>query len=148
MSEKLDTQHLNAWRAFITAHAKLIDWINHEMVEADVIPLHWYDVLIELYEAPEHRLRLSELARKVVLSKSGLTRLVDKVEAVGLLARQSSPEDGRGAYAVLTEAGIEAMRKAWPIYAGGIQAYFAQHLTIGEAKIITDVFERILKVDL
>jgi DNA-binding MarR family transcriptional regulator len=147
MSEKLNDQHLNTWRRFITAHAKLIDSINREMLEADVIPLHWYDVLIELYEAPERRLRLSELARKVVLSKSGLTRLVDKLAEAGLLARQSSPEDGRGAYAVLTDAGLAAMRKAWPLYANGIQTYFAQHMSLEEAEIMAALFERMLQHD-
>jgi DNA-binding MarR family transcriptional regulator len=147
MSEKLNDQHLNAWRRFITAHAKLIDSINREMLEADVIPLHWYDVLIELYEAPERRLRLSELARKVVLSKSGLTRLVDKLADAGLLARQSSPEDGRGAYAVLTDAGLASMRQAWPVYARGIQSNFAQYLSVEEAEIMVVVFERMLQHD-
>jgi DNA-binding MarR family transcriptional regulator len=145
MTTKLNNQHLAAWRAFITAHSTLIDLINREMQNADVIPLHWYDVLIEVYEAPEHRLRLSELARKVVLSKSGLTRLVDKLVEAGLLERQSTPEDGRGAYAVLTDAGLEAMRKAWPIYAQGIQQYFAEYLSIEEADILAKAFERMLK---
>ena len=147
MSEKLDDQHLNAWRRFITAHAKLIDSINREMLEADVIPLHWYDVLIELYEASERRLRLSELARKVVLSKSGLTRLVNKLAEAGLLARQSSPEDGRGAYAVLTDAGLAAMRQAWPVYAQGIQSYFAQYLSVEEAESVAALFERMVQHD-
>jgi DNA-binding MarR family transcriptional regulator len=147
MSEKLNNEYLNVWRRFITAHAKLIDNINREMVDADVIPLHWYDVLIELYEAPERRLRLSELARKVVLSKSGLTRLVDKLADAGLLARQSSPEDGRGAYAVLTDAGLDAMRKAWPSYADGIQTYFAQHMSLEEAEMMAALFERMLQHD-
>lgn len=147
MSEKLHDKHLNAWRRFITAHAKLIDSINSEMLEADVIPLHWYDVLIELYEAPEHRLRLSDLARKVVLSKSGLTRLVDKLAEAGLLARQSSPEDGRGAYAVLTDAGLAAMRQAWPVYARGIQSCFSQYLSLEEAEIMAALFERMVQHD-
>lgn len=144
MTIKLDDKHLAAWRAFITAHATLIDFINRRMLEADVIPLHWYDVLIEVYEAPERRLRLSELARKVVLSKSGLTRLVDKLVEAGLLERQSSPEDGRGAYAVLTDTGLEVMRKAWPVYAQGIHDYFAQHLSADETHIMTQALGRML----
>jgi DNA-binding MarR family transcriptional regulator len=144
MTIKLDDKYLAAWRAFITAHATLIDSINRRMLDADVIPLHWYDVLIEVYEAPERRLRLSELARKVVLSKSGLTRLVDKLAEAGLLVRESSPEDGRGAYAVLTENGLEAMRKAWPVYAQGIHDYFAQHLDADEAQIMTQALGRML----
>jgi DNA-binding MarR family transcriptional regulator len=87
---------------------------------------------------------LTELARKVVLSKSGLTRLVDKLVEAGLLERQSSPEDGRGAYAVLTDSGFEAMRKAWPVYAQGIQDYFAQHLNADEVQMMTQALGRML----
>jgi DNA-binding MarR family transcriptional regulator len=118
--------------------------IDHELVEAGCIPLHWYDVLIELKEAPQRRLRLNELARKVVLSKSGLTRLVDKLEAAGLLQRQSAAEDGRGAFAVLTDAGYGALRQAWPIYARGIQQHFAQFLSDEEANIISTALTRMV----
>ncbi|MBZ0284341.1 MAG: MarR family transcriptional regulator [Anaerolineae bacterium] len=145
MSQLLEPTALNAWRSFITAHARLIETIDRELAAADCVPLHWYDVLVELVEVPERRLRMSDLARKVVLSRSGLTRLVDKLEKAGLLARASSPEDGRGAYAVLTEAGHDALRKAWPIYAQGIQTHFAQYLSADEAHVFAKVLTRILE---
>ena len=144
MSEKLDDLHLAAWRNFITAHARLIDLIDRELSAAGCVPLHWYDVLIELAEAPERRLRMSDLARKVVLSKSGLTRLVDKLEAAGLLMRETTPTDGRGAFAVLTDEGRAALRKAWPIYARGIQTHFARHLNDDEARIYEESLKRML----
>ncbi len=144
MSEKLDDLHLAAWRSFITAHARLIDLIDKELVAAGCVPLHWYDVLIELVEAPEKRLRMSDLAQKVVLSRSGLTRLVDKLEVVGLLVRESTPEDGRGAFAVLTDEGMAALRKAWPVYAGGIKTHFAQYLSDEEARIFQASLRRML----
>lgn len=145
MSQSLEPITLNAWRTFITAHARLIETIDRELTAADCVPLHWYDVLVELVEAPERRLRMSDLARKVVLSRSGLTRLVDKLEKAGLLLREASPEDGRGAYAVLTEAGHNALRKAWPIYAQGIQTHFAHYLSADEAQIFANVLTRILE---
>lgn len=145
MSQPLEPTALNAWRTFITAHARLIETIDRELTAADCVPLHWYDVLVELVEAPEQRLRMSDLARKVVLSRSGLTRLVDKLEKAGLLLREASPEDGRGAYAVLTEAGHNALRKAWPIYAQGIQTHFAHFLSADEAQIFAKVLARILE---
>ncbi|MBL1136238.1 MAG: MarR family transcriptional regulator [Chloroflexi bacterium] len=145
MNPKPDELHLNAWRLFITAHATLIDTIDRELIAADCIPLHWYDVLVELVEAPAHRLRLYELADKVVLSRSGLTRLVDKLENAGLLKREPNPEDRRGYYAVLTEAGYAALRKAWPIYAAGIQNSFAVHLSDDEAEVFSRVLRKILK---
>jgi DNA-binding MarR family transcriptional regulator len=145
MSEKLDELHLAAWRNFITAHARLIARIDQELADAGCVPLHWYDVLIELAEAPGRRLRMSDLARKVVLSRSGLTRLVDKLEANGLLSREPAPTDGRGAYAVLTEAGRASLRQAWPVYARGIQAHFAAYLSDDEARIYSEALACMLQ---
>jgi DNA-binding MarR family transcriptional regulator len=144
MTSSLDDEHLTAWRLFITAHARLIERIDRELAAAGCIPLAWYDVLVELVEAPEHRLRMSELAARVVLSRSTLTRLVDRLEAEGLLMRQRSTSDRRGAYAVLTDAGRAAMRTAWPIYARGIATYFAPHLSSGDAHTLTQSLTRVL----
>ena len=101
-------------------------------------------MLVELLEAPEQRLRMSELARRVVLSRSTLTHMAARLEREGLLRRERVDADRRGAYAVLTEAGRAAVRKAWPIYARGISAYFAQHLSAAEAEQIRAVFARIV----
>ncbi len=142
--EVLSDVHLAAWRAFLKAHATVVDRIDHDLVAAQRPPLSTYDVLIELYEAPEWRLRMHELAQRVVLSRSGLTRLVDRLEAEGLLTRDRSGTDRRGAYAVITEQGVAALRQAWPIYAQGIFRYFAQWLTPEEASVFVSAFERIL----
>jgi DNA-binding MarR family transcriptional regulator len=147
MDEKLGEVHLEAWRTFITAHARLIDAIDATLVDAEQLPLHWYDVLVELVEAPDRRLRLHELARRVVLSRSGLTRLLDRLEEAGLLSRQPDPSDRRGAYAVLTDKGREAMRRSWPVYARGIIKYFARHLSKSEAKTLTEMLKRMLDAE-
>jgi DNA-binding MarR family transcriptional regulator len=147
MNERVDEGRLAAWRAFLTAHAVVIDAIDREMVAAGVVPLTWYDVLVELAEAPEHRLRLHELADRVVLSRSGLTRLVDRLEAAGLVRRESAADDRRGAYAVLTEEGAAAHRRAWPVYARGIAAHFARHLNEDEAATINRALERVLAAE-
>lgn len=144
MSERIGEIHLEAWRNFITAHARLIDQIDRELIEEGKLPLHWYDVLIELVEAPEHRLRMTELARKVVLSKSGLTRLVDRLEKAELLIREADPKDGRGAFAVLTDKGIEAVHQSWPVYARSIKRYFADYLSDEEAAHLSAMMSRIL----
>src|SRR5579885_2404598 len=143
--ERLSDQHHAAWRAFLKAHATIVDKIDRDLVAAERLPLSSYDVLIELYEAPDRRLRMHELAQRVVLSRSGLTRLVDRLEAEGLLMRDRCGTDRRGAYAVITEQGIAALRKAWPIYAQGISRYFAQWLTPEEAQIFVSALERILE---
>src|SRR5579883_3677131 len=143
--EYISEQHLAAWRVFLRAQALITDQIDHDLLAAKRPPLSWYDVLIELYEAPERRLRMYELARRVVLSRSGLTRLVDRLESEGLLVRDRSSTDRRGAYAVITVKGITALRRAWPVYAQGIMQYFAQFLSLEEAQVIEKVFERILE---
>jgi DNA-binding MarR family transcriptional regulator len=144
MGGRLDEARLAAWRALLTAHAVVTDKIDREMVAAGVAPLTWYDVLVELAEAPAHRLRLHDLADRVVLSRSGLTRLVDRLEAAGLVRREAVAGDRRGAFAVLTDAGAAAQRRAWPVYAHGIAAHFANHLTADEATVIGQALERMI----
>jgi hypothetical protein len=92
VDKKLDDLHLDTWRLFITANARLLDIIDGDLLAAGCLPLHWYDVLVELAQAPERRLRMSELAERVVLSRSGLTRLVDRLEAEEFLVRERSAE--------------------------------------------------------
>ena len=140
----LDETALAAWRAFITAHASLIEQIDRDLAAAECVPLSWYDILIELTEAPERRLRMSELDSRVVLSRSTLTHLVERLEAHGLVKRERSDSDRRGAYAVLTDQGYAALRKAWPIYAKGISTYFARHLHDEDIQTLTAAFTRIL----
>jgi DNA-binding MarR family transcriptional regulator len=142
MSELSDTQ-LATWRQFLTLHRRIVDAIDRDLQRGGRLPLTSYDVLIELYEAPERRLRMAELARRVVLSRSGLTRLVDRLEGEGLLTRDRVGEDRRGAYAVLTETGVDAMRGAWPLYERGIMRYFASALSEDEIATLDRLLSRI-----
>ena len=144
MDNKLTATELATWRTFITAHASVIDAIERDLSAAQQLPLSSYDVLIELAEAPEQRLRMRDLAQSVVLSRSGLTRLVDRLAAEGLLEREVCVTDRRGAYAVLTVAGREALGQAWPVYAQGIRRHFIQHLTEEEQATLTVACERVL----
>lgn len=143
MTDRVPPERLAAWRGFITAHARAVDAIGREMEAAGVLPLLWYDVLIELREATGARLRLGELAAAVVLSRSGLTRLVDRLESAGLLRREPCETDKRGAYAALTDAGRAELRRAWPVYARGISNHFADLLEPEEVPILTGVFARV-----
>lgn len=136
-------RQLAAWRAFINAHGAVIDRIERELAANGLVPLTWYDVLVALWEAPEHRLRLNELARAVVLSRSGLTRLLDRLEAAGLLRREPCLDDRRGAFAVLLPAGREAQLRAWPVYACGISTHFAQYLTDAETDVLATALGRV-----
>jgi DNA-binding MarR family transcriptional regulator len=134
---------MRAWRAFLVAHVRVIGRIEADLAAADAVPLTDYDVLVELWEASRHRLRLRELADAVVLSRSGITRLVDRLERDGLLRREPDPADRRGAYAVLTRAGRVAMLRAWPTYERGIERYFAAALADEEARVLAEALERV-----
>lgn len=134
--ERLSEKELTAWRLFIKTHAKIIECIERDLAAQKKVPLTTYDVLIALFEAPDRKLRFSELNRKVVLSKSGLTRMIDRLEREGLIQREKSEEDRRGAYAVLTDEGERQLRKAWPIYARGIKQYFADSLSDEEVEFL------------
>ncbi len=142
---QLEERELAAWRALLNAHAAVIERIEHELAQAGCVPLTTYDVLIALREALDRRLRMQELARAVVLNRSTLTRRVDRLEAEGLLRRERCGTDKRGAYAVLTEKGLDALRKAWPIYASGIQEYFARHLTADELDTLASALGRVFQ---
>ena len=133
-----------AWRAFLTAHTILVEAIERDLARAGLPPLGWYDVLFALEEASGRRLRMAELSRAVVLSRSNLTRLVDRLEAAGLLRREAVLGDRRGAYAAQTAEGAKLRRRMWPVYAGCIQDHFARHIDAVEAKTLRDVFERLL----
>ncbi len=117
------------WADFLRAHANLTDVLAHELVERCGMPLTWFDVLVQLDAAPGGRLRMQELAAAVVLSKSGLTRLVDRVQEAGFVARTTCPSDRRGTFAEITPAGRVALRKARPIHLDGVRRHFADPLS-------------------
>jgi len=139
----LDQGRTAAWRALITSNALVLEKIERALAEAKLPPLGWYDVLLELSGAPDGRLRMHELARAVVLSRSGLTRLVDRLERAGLLGREPDPTDRRGAYAAITDEGRAMLRRMWPVYAAGISEHFARHLTDEEARVIASALDRV-----
>ncbi len=144
MSKVPEETRVSAWRLFLTAHSLLIEAIEHDLAQADLPPLGWYDVLLALERAPKRRLRTPEVPRAIVLSRSNLTRLVDRMESAGLLRREAVPSDRRGAYAVLSAEGAKMRRRMWPIYAGSIEDHFAQHLDKAEASAVCQIFARVL----
>lgn len=144
MGKSLETTKGSVWPLFLTAQAMLVDQIEARLAAAQLPPLAWYDVLWGLERAPQRRLRMSELADKVVLSRSNLTRLVDRLEEASLVARERSDEDRRGAYAVLTDKGLEMRRRMWPPYQAAIRELFDSRLTEPEAEVMATVLRRLL----
>ena len=136
---------LEAWRTFLEAHARTVEVLTRELKDAEELPLTWYDVLVQLQEAPEHRLRMQELADAVLLSKSGVTRLVDRMERAGLVTRSRCTDDRRGTFAQLTEAGQQRLRATAPTHLEGVQRYFTALLDDAEAETLTALLGRVLE---
>jgi DNA-binding MarR family transcriptional regulator len=130
--EGLNTVEQTAWRAFLRAHATIVRALEADLLAEHDLPLASYDVLVQLSEAPDSRLRMTELADRVLLSRSGLTRLADRLEREGLIIRQPCPNDARGTLAVLTDAGLARLREAWPTHLRGVEQHVTGRLTQDE----------------
>ena len=116
------------WQRFLRSHATVMRRLEQDLVTEQRLPLASYDVLVQLTQAPQHRLRMTELAERVLLSRSGLTRLVDRLERDGLVTREACPSDARGMFAVLTDAGYARLRAATPTHLRGVHDYWLSKL--------------------
>ena len=121
---KIPEEQLATWHAFLRAHSSMLRRISADLEEADLPPLPWYDVLAALRDAPDKRLRQVELAEQVLLSHSGLSRLLDRVEKAGLAERVTCPGDRRSFHVQLTAEGEKMLAQMWPVYARGIAEDF------------------------
>jgi DNA-binding MarR family transcriptional regulator len=143
MKAVLPETHLEAWRRCYVFFWRISSVIEADLGAAGLPSLSWYDALYQLYLAPERRLPMSRLAHGALLSRSGLTRLVDRLEKDRLIERVACATDGRVQYAVLTEKGVEMLREIWKVYRAGIAKHFAADLTETEAKQLTTIFARL-----
>lgn len=133
-----------AWARFVTAQAMLLERIEAAFAAAGLPPLAWYDVLWILENAEGNRLRSAELARKAVVSRSNVTRLTERLEKEGLVARRDCPEDGRGTVCELTAKGRALRAKMWPVYRKQIDTLFGKHLGAREAEGLAATFETMI----
>jgi DNA-binding MarR family transcriptional regulator len=134
----------NAWAVFLTAHAVLVEAVEVRLEKAGLPPLSWYDVLWALERLADGRSRMHELADLVVLSRSNLTRLVDRLEKAKLVRRVRSADDRRGAYAEITAEGRKLRRRMWPVYAAAIDDLFGAHLSKAEAEAVGSALRKVL----
>ena len=144
MPARPDPAQLAAWRLLLEAHAATTELLEHELVAERGLPLTRYDVLLNLAEAPGGRLRMQELSASLLLSKSGLSRLVDRMVEAGLVRRERCQDDRRGWFAVLTDQGRSALRRAAPVHLRGIHEHFARHLEPGEVQVLTAALSRVV----
>ncbi len=138
----LSESHLVAFRTLLEAHARLLEALNERFRDRD-LSLTYYDVLVHLSEAPGHRLRMQQLADRVLLSKSGLTRLIDRMEDQGLVRRAPSEHDARGVNAVMTPEGLAALEAAVPAHKADLVDLVASVMTEEEADSLAALLARV-----
>ena len=141
-STSLTAHELAAWRGLLEVHARVTQQLDAQMQREHALSLSAYEVLMFLDDAPEHRLRLSEIADRVLLSRSGCTRLVDRLAEQGYVARCADSTDGRGLYAQLTDAGSAKIGAARATHRDGIRRFFLDHLTATDQIVLGDVWTR------
>jgi DNA-binding MarR family transcriptional regulator len=141
--EALTLGELRAWRGLLRAHACLAKRLDAELDRAHHLPMTSYEVLHHLEEATRGRMRMCDLAEQAGLSRSGLTRLVDRLERDGLLERCSCNHDARGSYACLTDAGRERLQEARVTHLGVVRSAFFSHFSEQELTLLADMWERI-----
>jgi DNA-binding MarR family transcriptional regulator len=141
---ELSPEELGAWRGFLRVHSALVKALDAQLVAEHDLPLTSYEVLINLQAAPGRRRRMAELADGVLLSRSGMTRLVDRLERLGLLERDACSDDGRGTYAVLTDKGEECLATARRTHLDGVRERFLQHFGPSDLEQLAAFWERLL----
>ena len=142
-SQVLSSQALSAWVAFLRGHAALTRALNAELVAEHALTINDYEVLLRLSHAPDLRLKRVELAQRVLLTPSGITRLLDGLEAAGWVEKASCASDARVTYAVLTDAGHEKLRAAADSHLADIDRLFAGHFDEGELETLSSLLSRI-----
>jgi DNA-binding MarR family transcriptional regulator len=143
-SALLSEAELASWRGFLRVHAALAGELDAELLEHHGLPLSSYEVLLTVADATGERMRMSEIADSVLLSRSGVTRLVDRLERDGLVARIPCEDDARGQYAVLTPRGREAFDAARATHLAGVRRRFLQQFDDAELRRMAGFWERLV----
>jgi DNA-binding MarR family transcriptional regulator len=142
--QELTTEELGAWRGLLRVHSALVKALDAELLAGHDLPLTSYEVLINLQAAPDRRRRMAELADGVLLSRSGMTRLVDRLEREGLLVRDPCVSDGRGTFAVLTDKGEALLSEARRTHLDGVRERFLKHFERDELTQLATLWNRVL----
>jgi DNA-binding MarR family transcriptional regulator len=133
---------VEAFRSFMTAHALLVGALERAFAQAELPPLAWHEALAALDASPERRMRIHELADAVALSRSGLSRLIDRMEKEDVLRRERCPNDRRGAYAVMTDTGSQVLERMRPVYRETVEVHFLPNLG-EEAEPVREALDRV-----
>lgn len=145
VADHCDDAGVAAWATFLRTHAAVVRRLERELADERGLALSWYDVLLELNTAPERRLRMQQLAARVVLSRTRVSRVVEDMVRDGLVAREPDPTDRRATFAVITTAGRKALRTAAPVYLRGIREQFSSHLSERELRTLERSLAKVLQ---
>jgi DNA-binding MarR family transcriptional regulator len=129
MGKRTSGTAVSAWAHLFRVYRQLLEQAEGDLKKAGLPPLGWYDVLLELHDAPEQRLRQFELGEKILLPKYNLSRLLDRLDAEQLISREACKEDARGSYVKLLTKGRKLLKQMWSVYGQTIQHTFAEKLT-------------------
>ena len=143
MPNRIADDHLDAWRGVLNAHARLTAQIESALAAAGLPQLAWYDVLWALQSAPGKALRMGELADAVTISRSGLTRLVDRIAAEGLLERRQAEGDRRAVEVAIKPEGTKLLRRMWPVYEGVLRSEFEAKLSPQDARALSKALAKL-----
>jgi DNA-binding MarR family transcriptional regulator len=144
MADKPSETAVTAWARLLRAHQTLLERVEADLKEAELPPLEWYDVLLELKRESSGRLRQFELGERVLLSKYNLSRLLDRLQNAGLVKRQACKDDARGTDVTITAAGLALQQKMWPVYQRAIGRHFARHLSRQDADMLAEILARLI----
>ena len=141
---QLDPQELRAWRGMLQVHAAVTRALDAQMHAEHGLSVSAYEVLMFLADAEDRRLRMADIADRVLLSRSGLTRLVDRLVALGYVVRNACADDGRGSYAELTPAGLAKLDAARRTHLAGVREYFLERLSDEDQRALGAAWDRVL----
>ena len=139
-----DAAELAAWRGMLQVNARVTAALDAQMRTEHGLSVSSYEVLMFLADAPCRRLRMSEIADRVLLSRSGLTRLVDRLVQLGYVTRCAAEADGRGSYAELTDTGLDKFRAAQRTHREGVRTFFLERLSTTDTVVLGDIWTRFL----
>jgi DNA-binding MarR family transcriptional regulator len=139
----LDEEELAAWRGMLRAHAELVRELDSELAQEHDMPLSSYEVLLYLNDSGEGRMRMSDLADSVLLSRSGLTRLVDRLERQGLLRRERCESDARGLFAEITPEGRKVFAGARKTHLDGVRRVFLSRFSRDELRTLGGLWQKL-----
>ena len=143
MSDSLTQKQVAAWRQLLICQSQIVRLVEREFESQSLVSFTFYDILFHLRHAPDREMRFRDINGEVVLSRSALSRCLDRMAAEGLVAKLDCPEDPRGLVVQITSKGEAELKKAWPVYRNLIVNLFGRHFKEGELDFLAQRFSKV-----